>query len=133
MRSLMLSFALVAACASNKAAPMAAAPPNNTAEPGPSPCEALADKLQPLFAGEGVQPKVYRDIIAKRCATDGWAAEARACFDGVKSLDEADRCDKMLTKAQHDALQQDGKAVDSTHKGSSAPGKNGGDPCEGGE
>jgi hypothetical protein len=135
---------LIAACSSGggaKSTMAGSAPPPTTTSPAPGPCDALADKLQPFFEGQkGAPPaKVFRDIIAKRCTTDGWSPEAMNCFNAIKTIDEGDKCDKLLTQTQQDALNRDGTEAMGKGQNVGAPppppgkGADGGDPCEGGE
>ncbi len=54
---------------------------------------------------------LVRQVIARRCTQDNWTAAAMNCFNTIEKLDDGDRCERMLTEEQADALEKDGKAT----------------------
>jgi hypothetical protein len=112
-RGALLTAIVLAGCggaARPPATPIAAA--------GPSPCEQVADHLVGVMRPTDPDPSdarladtidVISRVIVERCTQDGWSEAARACFRGLASLDEGDRCAEHLTVEQRDAA---GRAMD---------------------
>jgi len=165
-----LSLVLFFAACSHSAAPATTATTGSpgggasggAADPPKLTCAAVADHLIGLMSAASVaQPEQldpFRKVLATRCEQDLWTQEAQQCFDGAKSLDDADKCQGTLTPAQQQSLQKDGQAAaeaaqpkptaaatpaadmpspapakNTTRGPSQKPAKPGGDPCEGGE
>lgn len=74
-------------------------------------------------------------LVEKRCETDTWKPEARACFSKVKTVEDADACAKTLTEQQLANLSGDMAPPGQGEKDQAAPGgaPAPADPCDGGE
>ena len=111
--------------------------------------------MDTLTAGKADAPpaevKKYHDLFVSHCQADAWSPQVRACFAGIKSLDEGDKCASQMTDAQRQALDQatqpDGQppanqpAATTPAPPAPQPGgsstrsptpKKSGDPCDGG-
>ena len=144
---------LVAACGGGGVKDIKDTPPPPAPE---ATCHSAGTKLIELVvAGHDPVPPddaVNRLIalVEKRCATDTWKPEARACFSKVKTVDDANDCSQTLTEPQLANLSKDMAPPGETPPGGGAatggapegapPGgtrgpvpKDGADPCDGGE
>jgi hypothetical protein len=57
------------------------------------------------------------ELVERRCAADAWSMELRRCVAGAKTVDEAAACDKLSTKDQRKAFEQDLEATIVTEDG----------------
>ncbi len=64
--------------------------------------------MDTLTAGKADAPpaevKKYHDLFVQHCQADAWSPAVRACFAGIKTLDEGDKCAAQMTDAQRNAL-----------------------------
>ena len=80
-----------------------AEPPAPTCTDAAEHVRALID-LQGPQGAQGARGGGIRDVIAERCAADGWSAEVRACVVATPSLRQPQHCKAKLTAAQRAAL-----------------------------
>jgi hypothetical protein len=110
MRAVWLALAL-AACHQ-------AAPPKAAAPKGPTACARASDNMVQLMLDRlpakdsppTDEADGLRNLIRERCEQDGWSAEATACLNAMKRLEEAEPCAKLMTDDQQAALVTDQQA-----------------------
>jgi hypothetical protein len=131
------------------------APPPAQPAVAASHCKTAADHLVELMPGSAEAPpdkiKEIHDLIAGHCESDHWSAEAQQCLIGMKGKADGEKCEKLLTPEQADALvgsiqpnpaapaaPEAGPAPPPPPTGArrspeSKPAKRDSDPCEGGQ
>jgi hypothetical protein len=154
MKRWILGFAVaVAACGPSTPPPQA--PPNaNVAATGGATCESAAGHLIDIMSAgkDAAAPpdavKKLHDMLVAHCQNDAWSPDLLQCLTQMKSVQDSDRCESMMTPAQNEALnkemgpQQNAPTTPaapaaspppppSTRSGTAKPGKSG-DPCDGG-
>jgi hypothetical protein len=77
------------------------------AGPPPPTCTAAAAHVGALIRPPGARAGKIRDVIAARCAADGWSPEVRACVVATASLRRPRHCKAKLTTGQRAALDRD--------------------------
>jgi hypothetical protein len=77
------------------------------AEPPSPTCTDAAEHVRALIEPPGARAGRIRDVVAERCAADGWSAEVRACVVATPSLRQPQHCKAKLTAAQRAAFDQD--------------------------
>ncbi len=86
---------------------------NQTDTPAGPDCAAAADNVDRLLRAEmggrfdENQMAQMHAVVAERCGSDGWSAEAIACVAGASSGDDLDGCEHTLSKEQADAVDAD--------------------------
>ena len=102
---------MVIGCSHNK--PPAGPPPPPPAPP--SQCAQLADHVVGLMGASKVaeqdQLDPFRNVLTTRCTDDKWSPEAQKCLLDIKTLDEGDKCQSLLSDDQQKNLERDGTAA----------------------
>jgi hypothetical protein len=85
--------------------------PLATAQPG-APCAEVASHVRDVMAASNEGPvarraEQYRELIERRCNTDGWSMELKRCLVGAPTLDDTNGCEQLATPDQQKALEHD--------------------------
>jgi len=93
-------------------------PTTATSEPAPmatdggAPCVEVANHVRDVMAKSNEGPvakraEEYRELIERRCSTDGWSMELKRCLIGAPTLDDTNGCEQLATADQQKALEHD--------------------------
>jgi hypothetical protein len=157
MKRLILGFAVAVAACGPSTPPPQSPPSANVAATGGATCESAAGHLIDIMSSgkaEAAPPdavKKLHDMLVAHCQNDAWSPALLQCLTAMKSVQDSDRCESMMTPAQNEALNKEmgpeqnapspaeattpaapaASPPASTRSGTAKPGKSG-DPCDGG-
>lgn len=88
--------------------------------PTASGCTRVGENVDELLQRSEDQSLVsraeaIREVVERRCESDGWSDELRQCLVSADSIHDTDDCERLATPEQRSALDEDLTTIEDGH------------------